>query len=457
MFSNFRDRMRLILGNVSDLEVVVIKCTKNDTRLAKDRHQVSLMAYIGEKDNKIEPLFNLIDSRLGSKQFLVTLKAAILIHELMSDKQEVVIRYIMDHPALLDTYRPCNNSLSPFVQEYLNYIRLRVEIFKESRFDHVRRPLKEAGRLLAKLRLSSLVSDLKNIIALIEGAMKVNPRVDILTTPVSIEFMHTLLRDIIRLYGSANDGIVDILNECMEMKYPEAQSSLDTYQAFTALSAKMFAYLDQYRAIEGHFEFTLPTFVQPMDDVSASLQKHVENLKNPENAPKGPDGAAAAAATPAETPQSMPRNLNVDETLIIEEDELADTCFWSEEKGGANPNAGGGVAMGLVIPPEAQAGQVAMHPHPPGGQMGYPGYHQPQMAQHMMSPGAPYGHMSMGGQPYQPPNLMQHPNSMMGIPPPGMDVRSSFIPQQHYAGHNGPAASPYFPVQAPAGRPLGPN
>jgi len=130
------DRAQIIRSSFSDMETSVIKATKHNTKVPKEKHVRRLVVFTHDEPHKIPELVHLLIKRLEFPDWLVVMKTLATFHRLLRDGSSQVLnelRYkssVFNLRKFADMTSPEAHHQSLFIRKYSQYIEEKVLVFK---------------------------------------------------------------------------------------------------------------------------------------------------------------------------------------------------------------------------------------------------------------------------------------------------------------------------------------
>ncbi|KAG9509610.1 Phosphatidylinositol-binding clathrin assembly protein LAP [Fragariocoptes setiger] len=227
----------------------VCKATTEEPIAPKKKHLDYLIMHTLSANSSIPQMANLLIERASNNSsWVVVMKALITIHHLMSFGHERFSQYMSSSNftfqlnGFLDRYTNQGYTMSPFVRRYSNYINAKALTYRKLAFDPIR--IKRGpDNVMRKMPVERLIKTLPVIQSQMDTLLEFDCTSDDLSNSVIVSSFILLFRDLVKLYASYNDGIINLLEKYFNLNKNLARPAFDIYKNFTLRLDKISTFL----------------------------------------------------------------------------------------------------------------------------------------------------------------------------------------------------------------------
>ncbi|KAJ2784522.1 hypothetical protein H4R18_001062 [Coemansia javaensis] len=236
----------------------------------------------------MEELFMLVQDRFSEANWIISLKALILVHILMHEGNgPTMYDYLINRPNALDMTRfrdrHGTKGVSEFeqsknVRSYASYLSDKVLAYKAIRIDHVVQRQPAGSQIFVKhpTDIKFMLLEVSTVQKQLHSALKNRFDSDTLDNETTFSAFRYCLRDMLKLFQVMNFGVMKMLKVYFEMDEADMRRALDLYKRFVKLTDRTDEYLKIARQFETIFGFSIPN----LSHAPLSLSKALEDFVN---------------------------------------------------------------------------------------------------------------------------------------------------------------------------------
>ncbi|VDD81715.1 unnamed protein product [Mesocestoides corti] len=233
----------------SALGKVVAKASTEELIAPKKKHLENLTKCSNEPNVSIPLLINFLSERAHEKSWVVVFKALITTHHLLNYGNEKVSQYMASNncsfhlPHFNDKSSSQSYEMSLFIRKYSKYLAEKTKSYQLMAFDFckVKRGKDDgvmrtmpANKLLKAL---PVLRDQLNVLFEFEATEK-----DLNNLIINAAFI-LLYKDLIRLFASYNEGMMNLVEKFFSMKRSHCRTALELYRDFPNIMTKVDEFL----------------------------------------------------------------------------------------------------------------------------------------------------------------------------------------------------------------------
>ncbi|KAG1952765.1 clathrin coat assembly protein AP180 [Pimephales promelas] len=252
--------------------------------------------------------------RSTNASWVVVFKALITTHHISIYGNERFIQYLASRTSLfnlsnfIDKTGSHGYDMSTFIRRYARYLNEKAYAYRAMAFDftRVKKGAEGVMRTMAPDKLLKAMPALQTQVdTLLE--FDVHPK-DLNNGIINAAFL-LLFKDLIKLFASYNDGIINLLEKYFKMKKSECKDSLEIYKKFLTRVTKIAEFMKIAEQI-GVDKNDIPDISYAPTSILESLETHMNSLegKKGEGSPtKGsPTNNVSPTSTPAKSAAAVP-------------------------------------------------------------------------------------------------------------------------------------------------------
>ncbi|XP_056603829.1 clathrin coat assembly protein AP180-like [Triplophysa dalaica] len=298
----------------SDVARAVCKATTHEVMAPKKKHLDYLIAATNETNVNIPQLADTLFERSTNASWIVVFKALTTTHHICIYGNERFIQYLASRTSLfnlsnfIDKTGSHGYDMSTFIRRFARYMNEKAYAYRAMAFDftRVKKGAEGVMRTMAPDKLLKAMPALQTQIdTLLE--FDVHPK-DLNNGIINAAFM-LLFKDLIKLFASYNDGIINLLEKYFKMKRSECKESLEIYKKFLTRVTKISEFMKIAEQV-GVDKNDIPDISYAPSSILESLETHMNSLegKKGEGSPtKGsPTNNVSPTSTPSKSASAVP-------------------------------------------------------------------------------------------------------------------------------------------------------
>ncbi|XP_051544750.1 clathrin coat assembly protein AP180-like [Myxocyprinus asiaticus] len=336
----------------SDVARTVCKATTHEVMAPKKKHLDYLISATNETNVNIPQMADTLFERSTNASWVVVFKALTTTHHICIYGNERFIQYLASRTSLfnlsnfIDKTGSHGYDMSTFIRRYARYLNEKAYAYRAMAFDftRVKKGAEGVMRTMAPDKLLKAMPALQTQVdTLLE--FDVHPK-DLNNGIINAAFM-LLFKDLIKLFASYNDGIINLLEKYFKMKKSECKDSLEIYKKFLTRVTKISEFMKIAEQV-GVDKNDIPDISYAPSSILESLETHMNSLegKKGEGSPtKGsPTNNVSPTSTPAKSSAAVP-TLEPPPTEAASAAETAtDSLLDLDPLSSSGPSAGGASA-----------------------------------------------------------------------------------------------------------------
>ncbi|XP_051974971.1 clathrin coat assembly protein AP180 [Xyrauchen texanus] len=336
----------------SDVARTVCKATTHEVMAPKKKHLDYLISATNETNVNIPQMADTLFERATNASWVVVFKALTTTHHICIYGNERFIQYLASRTSLfnlsnfIDKTGSHGYDMSTFIRRYARYLNEKAYAYRAMAFDftRVKKGAEGVMRTMAPDKLLKAMPALQTQVdTLLE--FDVHPK-DLNNGIMNAAFM-LLFKDLIKLFASYNDGIINLLEKYFKMKKSECKDSLEIYKRFLTRVTKISEFMKIAEQV-GVDKNDIPDISYAPSSILESLETHMNSLegKKGEGSPtKGsPSNNVSPTSTPAKSSAAVP-TLEPPPTEAASAAETAtDSLLDLDPLSSSGPSAGGASA-----------------------------------------------------------------------------------------------------------------
>ncbi|XP_035376162.1 clathrin coat assembly protein AP180-like isoform X5 [Electrophorus electricus] len=290
----------------SDVARAVCKATTHEVMAPKKKHLDYLISATNETNVNIPQLADTLFERATNASWVVVFKALVTTHHMCIHGNERFIQYLASRTSLfnlsnfIDKTGTHGYDMSTFIRRYGRYLNEKAYSYRTMAFDFTRVKKGADGvmRNMAPDKLLKAMPALQNQVdALLE--FDVHPK-DLNNGIINAAFM-LLFKDLIKLFASYNDGIINLLEKYFKMKKSECKDSLEMYKKFLTRVTKISEFMKTAEQV-GVDKNDIPDISYAPTSILESLETHMNSLEGKKGDGSPTKGSPTNNVSPTSTP-----------------------------------------------------------------------------------------------------------------------------------------------------------
>ncbi|XP_062850771.1 clathrin coat assembly protein AP180 [Trichomycterus rosablanca] len=298
----------------SDVARAVCKATTHEVMAPKKKHLDYLISATNETNVNIPQMADTLFERAMNASWVVVFKALVTTHHMCIHGNERFIQYLASRTSLfnlsnfIDKTGTHGYDMSTFIRRYGRYLNEKAYAYRAMAFDFTR-VKKGADGVMRTMAPEKLLKAMPALQTQVDTLLEfdVHPK-DLNNGIINAAFM-LLFKDLIKLFASYNDGIINLLEKYFKMKKSDCKESLEIYKKFLTRVTKISEFIKIAEQV-GVDKNDIPDISYAPSSILESLETHMNSLegKKGEGSPtKGsPTNNVSPTSTPAKSAASVP-------------------------------------------------------------------------------------------------------------------------------------------------------
>ncbi|XP_042578612.1 clathrin coat assembly protein AP180-like isoform X2 [Cyprinus carpio] len=298
----------------SEVARAVCKATTHEVMAPKKKHLEYLISATNETNVNIPQMADTLFERATNASWVVVFKALTTTHHICIYGNERFIQYLASRTSLfnlsnfIDKTGSHGYDMSTFIRRYARYLNEKAYAYRAMAFDFTR-VKKGADGVMRTMAPDKLLKAMPALQTQVDTLLEfdVHPK-DLNNGIINAAFL-LLFKDLIKLFASYNDGIINLLERYFKMKKSECKDSLDIYKKFLTRVTKIAEFMKIAEQV-GVDKNDIPDISYAPSSILESLEAHMNSLegKKGEGSPtKGsPTNNVSPTSTPAKSAAAVP-------------------------------------------------------------------------------------------------------------------------------------------------------
>ncbi|XP_060758836.1 clathrin coat assembly protein AP180 [Neoarius graeffei] len=298
----------------SDVARAVCKATTHEVMAPKKKHLDYLISATNETNVNIPQMADTLFERAMNASWVVVFKALVTTHHMCIHGNERFIQYLASRNSLfnlsnfIDKTGTHGYDMSTFIRRYARYLNEKAYAYRAMAFDFTR-VKKGADGVMRTMAPEKLLKAMPALQTQVDTLLEfdVHPK-DLNNGIINAAFM-LLFKDLIKLFASYNDGIINLLEKYFKMKKSDCKESLEIYKKFLTRVTKISEFMKIAEQV-GVDKNDIPDISYAPSSILESLETHMNSLegKKGEGSPtKGsPTNNVSPTSTPSKSAASVP-------------------------------------------------------------------------------------------------------------------------------------------------------
>ncbi|XP_021950781.1 phosphatidylinositol-binding clathrin assembly protein LAP isoform X2 [Folsomia candida] len=274
------------------LAKAVCKATTEESIPPKKKHLDYLIHCTNEPNVSILQLANFLLERSQNTNWVVVLKSLVTTHHLMCYGNERFTQYLASSnctfqlTSFLDKANPqvagaprVGYEVSPFVRRYARYINEKALSYRTMAFDFCKVKRGKEDGTLRTMGTDPLLKTFPVLQTQMDSLLEVDPSADDIHRNSLMRVAFSLLfRDLIRLFATYNDAVINLLEKYFTMNKKNARDALDYYKKFLTRMDKVSDFLKVAEAV-GIDKGEIPDLTKAPSSLLEALEQHLATLE----------------------------------------------------------------------------------------------------------------------------------------------------------------------------------
>lgn len=269
----------------------IYKATTEELLKPKKKHLDYLTACTYESNVSMLQLANMLIERTNHPNWAVVYKALITVHHLMLFGSERFTQslassnYSFQLGSFLDRNAAKGYAMSIFIRRYSNYISQKALSYRTLAVDLCKIHRKGDDNLLRTMPIERLLETLPVIQRQIESLLDFECTDSDLSNSIITASFILLFHDLIRLFASYNDGIINLFEKYFDLNKKMCRDAFEAYKKFLTCTDRVAEFLKVAEAINLNRD-EIPDFKRAPSSLLDALEQHLLSLENDKRPPK---------------------------------------------------------------------------------------------------------------------------------------------------------------------------
>lgn len=267
------------------LAKAVCKATTEELIPPKKKHLDYLVHCTTEPNVSILQLANLLIERSQNSSWVVVFKALVTVHHLMCYGNERFTQYLASSnctfqlSSFLDKSNPQGYEVSPFIRRYARYLNEKALSYRTMAFDFCKVKRGKEDGTLRTMGTDSLLRTFPVLQTQMDALLEFDSSPDDIHRNSLMRVAFALLfRDLIRLFATYNDAVINLLEKYFTMNKKNAREALDFYKKFLTRMDKVAEFLKVAEAV-GIDKGEIPDLTKAPSSLLEALEQHLASLE----------------------------------------------------------------------------------------------------------------------------------------------------------------------------------
>ncbi|XP_034143770.1 clathrin coat assembly protein AP180 isoform X7 [Esox lucius] len=329
----------------SEVSRAVCKATTHEVMAPKKKHLEYLISATNATNVNIPQMADTLFERATNASWIVVFKALVTTHHMCVHGNERFIQYLASRTALfnlsnfIDKTGSHGYDMSTFIRRYGRYLNERAFAYRQMAFDFTK-VKKGAEGVMRTMAPDKLLKGMPVLQAQIDTLLEFDVHPKELNNPIINAAFLLLFKDLVKLFASYNDGIINLLEKYFKMKKSDCKEALEIYKRFLTRVTKIGEFMKLAETV-GVDKNDIPDINYAPSSILESLETHMNSLegKKGEGSPtKGsPTNNVSPTSTPAKSAAAVP-------TLAPPPEEATDSLLDLDPLSSSGPSAGASAA-----------------------------------------------------------------------------------------------------------------
>ncbi|XP_013867387.1 clathrin coat assembly protein AP180 isoform X2 [Austrofundulus limnaeus] len=300
----------------SDMARAVCKATTHEVMAPKKKHLEYLVSATNTTNVNIPQMADTLFERSTNASWVVVFKALVTTHHICVHGNERFIQYLASRTSLfnlsnfIDKTGSHGYDMSTFIRRYARYLNEKAFAYRQMAFDFTR-VKKGAEGVMRTMTTEKLLKGMPVLQTQIDTLLEfdVHPK-ELNNGIINAAFM-LLFKDLVKLFASYNDGIINLLEKFFKMKKSDCKEALEIYKRFLTRVTKIGEFMKLAETV-GVDKNDIPDINYAPSSILESLETHMNGLEDEKRGKKGsptkgsPTNNVSPTSTPAKSTNAVP-------------------------------------------------------------------------------------------------------------------------------------------------------
>ncbi|XP_013867393.1 clathrin coat assembly protein AP180 isoform X8 [Austrofundulus limnaeus] len=294
----------------SDMARAVCKATTHEVMAPKKKHLEYLVSATNTTNVNIPQMADTLFERSTNASWVVVFKALVTTHHICVHGNERFIQYLASRTSLfnlsnfIDKTGSHGYDMSTFIRRYARYLNEKAFAYRQMAFDFTR-VKKGAEGVMRTMTTEKLLKGMPVLQTQIDTLLEfdVHPK-ELNNGIINAAFM-LLFKDLVKLFASYNDGIINLLEKFFKMKKSDCKEALEIYKRFLTRVTKIGEFMKLAETV-GVDKNDIPDINYAPSSILESLETHMNGLEDEKRGKKGEGSPTKGSPTNNVSPTSTP-------------------------------------------------------------------------------------------------------------------------------------------------------
>jgi len=247
----------------------------------------------GERSDQFRTIMRALSRRLQDTAWTIVFKSLVVLHIMIREGEaNVTLTYLANHLSMLDLrigkggkFISNGGELNQLYM-YNNYLAVRAKEFHNTSHDFITATKKPFGTwdsndkssILRDLSVEKgLLRETESVQKQIDALLKCKFRENEVNNDLVILSFRMLTTDLISLYQSLNEGVLNILEHFFDLSKPDAERAFEIYEHFTKETKKVIEFLRTAKHLEKVTNLKVPTIKHAQTSLTMSLKEYLDD------------------------------------------------------------------------------------------------------------------------------------------------------------------------------------
>uniref|UniRef100_A0A3P8WUY1 Clathrin coat assembly protein AP180 n=1 Tax=Cynoglossus semilaevis TaxID=244447 RepID=A0A3P8WUY1_CYNSE len=300
----------------SDMARAVCKATTHEVMPPKKKHLDYLVSATNTTNVNIPQMADTLFERSTNASWVVVFKALVTTHHMCVHGNERFIQYLASRTSLfnlsnfIDKTGSHGYDMSTFIRRYGRYLNEKAFAYRQMAFDFTR-VKKGAEGVMRTMTTEKLLKGMPVLQTQIDTLLEFDVHPKELNNGIINAAFLLLFKDLVKLFASYNDGIINLLEKYFKMKKSDCKDALEIYKRFLTRVTKIGEFMKLAETV-GVDKNDIPDINYAPSSILESLETHMNGLEDAKGGKKGsptkgsPTNNVSPTSTPAKSSNAVP-------------------------------------------------------------------------------------------------------------------------------------------------------
>ncbi|XP_068564948.1 clathrin coat assembly protein AP180-like isoform X6 [Cebidichthys violaceus] len=300
----------------SDMARAVCKATTHEVMAPKKKHLEYLVSATNTTNVNIPQMADTLFERATNASWVVVFKALVTSHHMCVHGNERFIQYLASRTSLfnlsnfIDKTGSHGYDMSTFIRRYGRYLNEKAFAYRQMAFDFTR-VKKGAEGVMRTMTTEKLLKGMPVLQTQIDTLLEFDVHPKELNNGIINAAFLLMFKDLVKLFASYNDGVINLLEKYFKMKKSDCKEALEIYKRFLTRVTKIGEFMKLAETI-GVDKNDIPDINYAPSSILESLETHMNGLEDVKGGKKGsptkgsPTNNVSPTSTPAKSSNAVP-------------------------------------------------------------------------------------------------------------------------------------------------------